>query len=141
MGATHKRALTLEILPNVIIPMLIYALLVVSRIIVIEGVMYAGQMVERASTRSLFHSFRMPDTQALIRSAPSLPDPPHTRLRAISGPPPDMLRPPIGCRFNPRCDYATDVCRADQPALSAADADGTHLYACWHPVSARGVLP
>jgi peptide/nickel transport system ATP-binding protein len=105
------------------------------------AVMYAGKMVERAATRSLFHDCRMPYTEALIRSAPSLPDPPHTRLRAISGRPPDMLRPPIGCRFNPRCDYATEVCRTDQPALSAADADETHLYACWHPVSARGVLP
>ncbi|THD59179.1 MAG: ABC transporter ATP-binding protein [Bradyrhizobium sp.] len=105
------------------------------------AVMYAGQMVERASTRSLFHSCCMPYTQALIRSAPKLPDPPHTRLRAIPGRPPDMLRPPAGCRFNPRCDYATDVCRATQPMLSAADADGTHLYACWHPVGGHGVLP
>ena len=104
------------------------------------AVMYAGQMVERASTRALFHSCRMPYTQALIRSAPHLPDPPHTRLRAISGRPPDMLRPPTGCRFNPRCDYATELCRTDQPALSAADVDGTHLYACWHPC-ARGGLP
>ena len=105
------------------------------------AVMYAGQMVERASTRSLFRSCRMPYTEALIRSAPHLPDPPHTRLRAISGRPPDMLQPPTGCRFNPRCDYATDLCRADQPALSAADADGAHLYACWHPVGGRGGLP
>jgi peptide/nickel transport system ATP-binding protein len=105
------------------------------------AVMYAGQMVERASTRSLFHNCRMPYTEALIRSAPQLDDPPHTRLRAISGLPPDMLQPPIGCRFNPRCDYATELCRADQPALAAADADGTHLYACWHPVGARAGLP
>jgi peptide/nickel transport system ATP-binding protein len=105
------------------------------------AVMYAGQMVERASTRSLFHGCRVPYTQALIRSAPRLPDPPHTRLRAIPGRPPDMLHPPIGCRFNPRCDGATDVCRADQPPLSAADSDATHLYACWHPLGARGALP
>ena len=105
------------------------------------AVMYAGQMVERASTRSLFHDCRMPYTQALIHSAPNLSDPPHTRLRAISGRPPDMLQPPTGCRFNPRCDYATDMCRVDQPALSAADADGAHLYACWHPVGARGAMP
>jgi peptide/nickel transport system ATP-binding protein len=105
------------------------------------AVMYAGQLVERASTRALFHDCRMPYTLALIRSAPNLPDPPHTRLRAISGRPPDMLQPPIGCRFNPRCDAATDVCRADQPELSAADADATHLYACWHPVRARGDSP
>ncbi|HEY8334886.1 MAG TPA: ABC transporter ATP-binding protein [Tardiphaga sp.] len=105
------------------------------------AVMYAGQMVERASTRSLFRGCRMPYTQALIRSAPNLSDPPHTRLRAISGRPPDMLQPPSGCRFNPRCDFATDRCRTDQPALSATDADGTHLYACWHPVGTGGVLP
>jgi peptide/nickel transport system ATP-binding protein len=103
------------------------------------AVMYAGQMVERASTRALFQDCRMPYTEALIRSAPHLPDPPHTRLRAISGRPPDMLQPPAGCRFNPRCGYATEVCRADQPELSAADADATHLYACWHP-RARGAL-
>jgi peptide/nickel transport system ATP-binding protein len=105
------------------------------------AVMYAGQMVERAPTRSLFHGCRMPYTHALIRSAPRLPDPPHTRLRGIPGGPPDMLQPPIGCRFNPRCDYATDLCRAEQPALSAADADATHVYACWHPVGAREVSP
>ncbi len=105
------------------------------------SVMYAGQMVEGASTQSLFHNYRMPYTQALIRSAPNLSDPPHTRLRAISGRPPDMLQPPIGCRFSPRCDYATDKCRANQPALSAGETDRAHLYACWHPVSWRGVLP
>jgi peptide/nickel transport system ATP-binding protein len=104
------------------------------------AVMYAGQIVERASTKVLFHDCRMPYTEGLIRSAPHLPDPPHTRLRAISGRPPDMLQPPVGCRFNPRCDVATELCRADQPALAAAGADGTHLYACWHPV-ARGGLP
>lgn len=105
------------------------------------AVMYAGQVVERASTWSLFHNCRMPYTQALIRSAPSLADPPHTRLRAISGRPPDMLRPPTGCRFNPRCDYATDLCRTDQPALSMADAGTSHQYSCWHPIQAHGVLP
>jgi peptide/nickel transport system ATP-binding protein len=105
------------------------------------AVMYGGQMVELASTGTLFRSCRMPYTQALMRCVPRLSDPPHTRLLAISGRPPDMLQPPIGCRFNPRCEYATDLCRGDQPALSAADADGTHLYACWHPVGARGTLP
>jgi peptide/nickel transport system ATP-binding protein len=105
------------------------------------AVMYAGQMVERAATRSLFRGCRMPYTEALLRSAPNLSDQPHTGLRAISGQPPDMLQPPGGCRFNPRCDYATDLCRTDQPALSAAAADATHVYACWHPVGACGGLP
>jgi peptide/nickel transport system ATP-binding protein len=101
------------------------------------AVMYAGQMVEQAKTRALFHDCRMPYTEALIRSAPNLQDPPHTRLRAISGRPPDMVAPPPGCRFSPRCDYATDMCRATQPPLTA-DADLLHRYACWHPV---GVAP
>jgi oligopeptide/dipeptide ABC transporter ATP-binding protein len=52
-----------------------------------------------------------------------------------------MLQPPGGCSFHPRCDYATATCRADQPALSASEADGMHLYACWHPVRGRGALP
>jgi peptide/nickel transport system ATP-binding protein len=101
------------------------------------AVMYAGQIVERAPTRALFRRCRMPYTEALIRSAPHLPDPPHTRLRAIAGQPPDMHRPPIGCRFNPRCDYATDECRAASPAL-VADGVGEHLYACWHPIGTEG---
>jgi peptide/nickel transport system ATP-binding protein len=100
------------------------------------AVMYGGQIVERASTRALFRDCRMPYTEALIRSAPNLPDPPHTRLRAISGRPPDMVRPPAGCRFNPRCDYATEVCRTSRPALSAT-TDPAHLYACWHPVGSQ----
>jgi len=105
------------------------------------AVMYAGQLVERAATRALFRRCRMPYTESLIRSAPSLPDPPHTRLRAITGRPPDMVEPPAGCRFNPRCDYATDMCRVNQPAMSS-DADASHLFACWHPVgSASGATP
>jgi len=99
------------------------------------AVMYAGQMVERASTRALFRHCRMPYTEALIRSAPNLPDPPHTRLRAIAGRPPDMVDPPVGCRFSPRCDYATDRCRTERPQL-AADTEAAHVYACWHPVGA-----
>ena len=99
------------------------------------AVMYAGQVVERAGTRALFRDCRMPYTEALIRSAPNLPDPPHTRLRAIPGRPPDMVDPPQGCRFSPRCDYATDRCRTSPPSR-ATDADSAHLYACWHPVGA-----
>ncbi|WP_029006241.1 ABC transporter ATP-binding protein [Azorhizobium doebereinerae] len=102
------------------------------------AVMYAGQIVEQASTRSLFRNCRMPYTAALMRSAPNLSDPPHTRLRAITGRPPDMVLPPPGCRFEPRCDDATDICRNRRPALSASDADGTHRYACWHPVASPG---
>jgi peptide/nickel transport system ATP-binding protein len=96
------------------------------------AVMYAGQIVEYAPTKTLFRHCRMPYTAALIRSAPHLPDPPHTRLRAIAGQPPDMHHPPAGCRFHPRCELATDNCRTTMPGL-AATAGVAHAYACWHP--------
>ncbi len=102
------------------------------------AVMYAGQVVEQAATRALFRHCRMRYTAALMRSVPSLSDPPHTRLRAIGGRPPDMVLPPPGCRFAPRCDEATDICRKDPPPLSASDAAGPHRFACWHPVASPG---
>jgi len=96
------------------------------------AVMYAGQFVEHASTRSLFRHHRMPYTQALIRAVPHLPDPSHTRLQTIQGRPPMLIDPPQGCRFAPRCDYATAQCQNAQPPLTAPQND--HKFACWHPV-------
>ena len=96
------------------------------------AVMYAGRIVERADTGTLFAETRMPYTEALLRSIPRLSDPAHTRLETIAGRPPELIDPPPGCRFAPRCRYATDDCRAEAPALSG---DG-HAFACWHPLGA-----
>ena len=98
-------------------------------------VMYAGQAVEKATTASLFSSMRHPYTQALLNSIPKLSDPSHTRLEAIPGRPPNMITPPQGCRFAPRCTYATEQCHAEQPPLIADAADPTHFYRCWFPVN------
>ncbi|HET9690380.1 MAG TPA: ABC transporter ATP-binding protein [Acidimicrobiales bacterium] len=97
------------------------------------AVMYAGKIVEKAPTRTLFANMRMPYTEALIQSIPRLANPSHSRLNVIPGRPPDMGNPPAGCRFAPRCAYAQDRCREEQPPLVAADQPG-HAYACWYPV-------
>jgi peptide/nickel transport system ATP-binding protein len=96
-------------------------------------VMYAGQIVERAPTPVLFSEMRMPYTEALLESIPKLDDPSHTRLRAIAGRPPDLIHPPKGCRFSPRCPYAQDRCVAEPPPLVEAETPG-HTFACWYPV-------
>jgi peptide/nickel transport system ATP-binding protein len=97
------------------------------------AVMYAGQIVEQAPTSTLFSEVRMPYTEALLRSVPRLENPSHTRLSVIGGRPPDLIAPPEGCRFAPRCPYAQERCRTEQPPLVEADTPG-HLYRCWYPV-------
>jgi oligopeptide/dipeptide ABC transporter ATP-binding protein len=97
------------------------------------AVMYAGQIVEQAPTSTLFAKMRMPYTAALVESIPRLENPSHTRLKVIAGRPPDLIDPPPGCRFAPRCPYVQDRCREEQPPLIEADEPG-HTYRCWYPV-------
>jgi len=100
------------------------------------AVMYAGKIVERAGTSELFASMRMPYTRALLDSIPKLDQPAHQRLNSIGGRPPQLIDPPLGCRFAPRCFRAADQCRQDEPRLiQAADAETMHLYACWQPLN------
>ncbi len=96
-------------------------------------VMYAGQIVERAPTRTLFSDTRMPYTRALMDSIPRLAQPSGARLTAIAGRPPDLIHPPTGCRFAPRCPYARDKCRESPPPLRTAGSPD-HLFACWFPL-------
>lgn len=97
------------------------------------AVMYGGRLVEKAPTRTLFAHMKMPYTQALLRSIPKLDDPSHTRLSTIAGRPPDLVNPPRGCRFAPRCAYAQELCHEQEPPLVAAESPD-HLYACFYPV-------
>jgi peptide/nickel transport system ATP-binding protein len=98
-------------------------------------VMYAGQIVEKAPTSTLFASMKMPYTEALFRSIPKMESPSHTRLVTIGGRPPNLISPPSGCRFSPRCHYATDVCTTTPPELT--EASPGHLFACHHPVGSE----
>jgi oligopeptide/dipeptide ABC transporter ATP-binding protein len=97
------------------------------------AVMYAGQIVEQAPTATLFSEVRMPYTEALLKSVPRLENASHTRLAVIGGRPPDLIAPPPGCRFAPRCPYAQARCHEEQPPLIEADTPG-HFYRCWYPV-------
>jgi peptide/nickel transport system ATP-binding protein len=112
------------------------------------AVMYAGKMVERSSTKDLFANTRMPYTQALMQSIPQLDHPTHTRLRTISGQPPNLIYLPPGCRFAPRCSRAEEQCREEEPVLasdglvnSSGDGGVDHSFACWHPVGAAAGAP
>jgi oligopeptide/dipeptide ABC transporter ATP-binding protein len=96
-------------------------------------VMYAGQVVERAPTWLLFANYRMPYTEALMKSIPRLEFPSHTRLLAVPGRPPSLLDPAPGCPFAPRCAYVQTRCREEKPPLREADVVG-HAFACWYPV-------
>ena len=103
------------------------------------AVMYGGRIVEVAPTAVLFADMRMPYTEALLQSIPRLDQPSHTRLTAIPGRPPDLLDPPRGCAFAPRCAFARDRCREEAPALTTAD-DPEHRFACWYPVGSPEYL-
>ena len=96
-------------------------------------VMYAGQVIESASTDRLFEDVHHPYTEALLASIPQLDQDKTQRLYAIPGLPPDLSRPLSACRFAPRCQYATEICRAEEPHLGGEDIG--HPYACFHPVS------
>jgi peptide/nickel transport system ATP-binding protein len=97
------------------------------------AVMYAGKLVEKAPTKVLFSQPRMPYTEALMASIPKLGDATHSRLATIPGRPPNLLRPPTGCKFSPRCAYVQDKCRVEEPPLRPG-SDGKHEFACWFPV-------
>ncbi|MGA7756596.1 MAG: ABC transporter ATP-binding protein [Ilumatobacteraceae bacterium] len=96
-------------------------------------VMYAGKVAEKAPTAKLFSEMRHPYTQGLLWSIPKVTQAKHTRLNAIPGRPPNLIDPPPGCKFAPRCAYAQDICRAEDPELRSIDS-ADHLFACHFPV-------
>lgn len=96
-------------------------------------VMYAGRIVERGPTEVVLSEAMMPYTEALLGAVPSFDRPSHTKLEIIPGQPPDMVHPPQGCRFAPRCSYAQDQCAQEEPELVESSQSG-HFYRCFHPV-------
>ncbi len=94
-------------------------------------VMYGGRVMEHAPTEKLFENMSHPYTAALFASIPHLHHEKHTRLTPISGTPPDIVEPPTGCRFAPRCTYAQEQCLVESPPMTQ---DGDHRFACHFPV-------
>ena len=91
------------------------------------AVMYLGRIVELASGEQLFADARHPYTQALLRAVPRLAPGHVTERDAVVGDPPSPVNLPPGCRFNPRCPRAADVCRVDDQPL---ERRGEHAAAC-----------
>jgi peptide/nickel transport system ATP-binding protein len=91
--------------------------------------MYAGEIVELASVNDIFYRPLHPYTLGLLRSVPKL-DTGQDNLMSIPGSPPNLIDPPSGCKFHPRCQFATDKCQQEAPPLT--EYENGHLAACWH---------
>lgn len=96
-------------------------------------VMYGGKIVETGSVEDIFYNSQHPYTWGLLKSIPRLNDDDKERLVPILGQPPDLFKPPVGCPFYPRCDYAMKVCVDQMPDME--EIDRGHYSACWlnHP--------
>ncbi|HLZ62641.1 MAG TPA: ABC transporter ATP-binding protein [Ktedonosporobacter sp.] len=97
-------------------------------------VMYAGKVVEEAPTDELFANPRHPYTMGLLASVPRLDEQRHAELKTIEGAPPDLLSPPTGCPFMPRCFFARSICR-EMPPLDPLPGNAAHHKACWVAVT------
>ena len=96
------------------------------------AVMYAGKIAETTETGTLFTNPRHPYTEALFEALPDKAAETQERLYSIPGMPPDLAHPPAGCRFSPRCRYAADRCRGEEPRLMGETPE--HQFACFFPV-------
>ena len=111
-------------------------LAVVKHIAAKVAVMYLGRIVEFADKRTLFAAPRHPYTRALLSAIP-VPDPAARRERMLlEGDVPSAINPPPGCRFQTRCPFVQERCRAQEPPLAP---EGGHLVACyfWREIAAQ----
>jgi len=92
-------------------------------------VMYSGLIVERGTTEEIFYNAKHPYTWALIKSAPQLNSKNKSSLYSISGTPPDLLKPPVGCPFAARCSYCMEACIEEMPRTT--EISETHSVSCW----------
>jgi peptide/nickel transport system ATP-binding protein len=95
-------------------------------------VLYAGRVCETASTKTIFSNPLHPYTQALLLAVPNLAIR-KEKLKIIPGAIPNLIEPPTGCRFHPRCEFATAVCSETAPPL--VEVEPEHYVACFHPNS------
>lgn len=93
------------------------------------AVMYAGKVVEYGTTEDIFYNPSHEYTKGLLRSIPKLNEKEHSRLVPIEGSPVDMLNPPAGCPFAPRCDSCMKICLRQMPEYT--DISDIHYSACW----------
>ncbi len=94
------------------------------------SVMYAGHIVEQGSVNDIFYEPRHPYTKGLLRSMPRVDELEHERLIPIEGTPVDLLDPPKGCAFGPRCEHCMKICLENKPPMLQVGED-RHYSACW----------
>ena len=92
-------------------------------------VMYAGEIVEEGPVEQIFENPQHPYTWSLLRSIPRIDAERHERLRSIEGLPPDLIKPPSGCKFHPRCPFRVEKCFRDDPPLVQVGPD--QQASCW----------
>jgi len=92
------------------------------------AIMYGGKIVEYGPSDSVYNNPRHPYTRALLGSIPRLRGEIRD-LTWIPGTPPDLITPPPGCRFHPRCPHVMDRCRREEPPM--VEVDKNHYVACW----------
>jgi oligopeptide transport system ATP-binding protein len=109
---------------------------VVAGLVDCVNVMYAGFIVEMGSVKDIYARPRHPYTLGLLGSLPRLDQAGQARLVSIEGLPPDLVSPPPGCPFAPRCDYVLDRCLDENPPLESVGID--HMAACWHLEATQG---
>jgi peptide/nickel transport system ATP-binding protein len=99
-------------------------------------VLYAGQVYETADTGTLFAKPKHPYTEALLKAVPRLDK--KKVLVSVPGNIPNLIDPPTGCRFHPRCPYAVEICKQQVPVFEEAEAG--HMVAChrWRELDLRG---
>ena len=102
---------------------------VIAEVSDVVAVMYAGRIVEFGDAHTIFNDPIHPYTRALMSAFPSVSGE-KRELSDIQGEPPNLLNPPSGCRFHPRCPYATRECETDDPPIVRR---GEHWAACWNP--------
>ena len=92
-------------------------------------VMYAGKIVERGDVREIFYQSTHPYTRALLDSVPKIHSINKETLYSLKGTPPDLINPPVGCSFAPRCEYGMNICRKKYPELTKFS--DTQECNCW----------
>jgi oligopeptide transport system ATP-binding protein len=96
------------------------------------NVMYAGHIVESAPVKQVFETPAHPYTVGLLHSIPRLDDQRGIKLTPIAGQPPDLLNPPVGCPYAPRCPKVQSRCRQERPELMPVGR-GEQVAACFYP--------
>jgi peptide/nickel transport system ATP-binding protein len=110
---------------------------VVAEVTAEVNVMYAGEIIEHATTERIFSAPQHPYTWGLLRSIPSLDRPRDEELVPIPGRPPSLIAPPRGCRFYPRCHFEPDQARDGHPELEGVAGDPDHHVRCFLAAETR----